>query len=498
MPTEGGSVLERVKTKHATRSPMPENIRGDVIETRSVPAGPVKRFFIDILTRDIELVAAILDLVDNSVDSAMEIRPNLDFTGLEVSIEANEDRFSIADNCGGISVEAASTYVFRMGRPEDAKELDSSIGQFGVGMKRALFKIGNQFLIESSTGSSHFTVELDVDEWEEDPEDWDFKLDILGPGPDGFPQRGTWIIIEKLHKPVVEALKDMVEQNQLRDELRSTHRMAIERGLRITLNGEPLAKTPTVLYASPADDTADANDKLVPLIERFTVEDEDGRPVEVEIYAGVFDDKGADEDAEPEDVTSGAREAGWYVFGNDRLLLAADKTPVTGWGGGAGNMPLFHNQFAKFRGYVYMRAKESIALPWNTTKTGVETSDRVWLRVRGEMIKAGREVIQLLNYLKLERRALKAGDTEVRLPILDAIGQARPVSTANLVSTTPRRFSYVTPNPDLAESRDGRRISYAASNAEFDAVAEMLGTSKPSEVGRGTFDYFIEREVSRD
>lgn len=467
-----------------------DETQGKVIERKKVPAGPVKRFFIDILTRDIELVAAILDLVDNSVDSAMELHPDGDFSGLRIDIEASKDGFSIKDNCGGITLEAAETYVFRMGRPEDTKGLESSIGQFGVGMKRALFKIGTKFRIESSTGESFFTVDLDVDDWEDDPEDWSLQLEVHAPGADGYPPRGTRIFVDKLQDGVVEALGDMVERNQLKEELRSTHRMAIERGLTITLNNEELGKTPT--YLSAAAVQAD----LYPLIQRFTVLDEDGRLVDVAIFVGIYDETTMAEDAEPEDVPKGDDDAGWYVFGNDRLLLSADKSAVTGWGSGSGNMPLYHNQFSRFRGYVYMRAKDSVALPWNTTKTGVEGSDRVWTKVRGEMINAGRQVITALNSLKLERRALASGETGIQVPITDTLKNSAPVSTASLVSAPPRKFTYVTPNAALTEKRDSRKITYSTTNAEFDQVAEVLGVSKPVQVGRGTFDYFLDREVN--
>ena len=41
-----------------------------------VNAGPVKSFFIEMLTRDIELVDAILDLLDNCVDGILRTEGN--------------------------------------------------------------------------------------------------------------------------------------------------------------------------------------------------------------------------------------------------------------------------------------------------------------------------------------------------------------------------------------------------------------------------------------
>ncbi|WP_166548793.1 ATP-binding protein [Agromyces luteolus] len=455
----------------------------------------MKRFFIDILTRDIEINAAILDLVDNSVDSAHAMRPNGDFDGLRVDIEAVPERFAISDNCGGISLDAATEYVFRMGRPEDAPGLDSSIGQFGVGMKRALFKLGDAFVVDSSTGASHFTVELDVRNWEDIPDDWNMDLAVHGPGERGYPPNGTTIFVEPLTPDVSAVFGDMVRMNQLRDELRSKHRMAIERGLVLTLNGAELPKTPTVLSVA-ARSAAD----LHPLVERFSLTDDEGRTIDVEIYAGVYSRTDADEDAEPEDVATGSAEAGWYVFGNDRLLLAADKTWLTGWGG-AGNLPLFHNQYARFRGFVYMTAADSVALPWNTTKTGVENSDPVWLKVRGEMIKAGKVVISVLNDLKLERRALNTAAEELTpdaVPITAVLDSAKPVSVAELKTVDARPLSIVSANDRLSEKARGKRITYMVNDDEFDQAAELLGVTKAVDVGRGTFGYFMAHESDLD
>ena len=40
-----------------------------------------------------------------------------------------------------------------------------AVGQFGVGMKRALFKLGSFFRIESTTQPSRFVLQEDVDSW---------------------------------------------------------------------------------------------------------------------------------------------------------------------------------------------------------------------------------------------------------------------------------------------------------------------------------------------
>src|SRR3954449_3928593 len=83
-----------------------------------IEASPTKDFFISMLVKDIELIPAISDLVDNAVDGAR--RENRDsFDGYSVRIDLDTAQFRIADNCGGIPVDIAQKYAFRFGRPED-------------------------------------------------------------------------------------------------------------------------------------------------------------------------------------------------------------------------------------------------------------------------------------------------------------------------------------------------------------------------------------------
>src|SRR2546427_11930787 len=128
-----------------------------------INASPTKEFFIHMLTRDIQLTPAILDLVDNSFDGARGLRPRGNYEGLWVRMEMSSEKCDIADNCGGIPVDIARDYAFRFGRPKEAKGTPGSMGQFGVGMKRTFFRLGRHFVVRSTTTESRFTVDEDVD-----------------------------------------------------------------------------------------------------------------------------------------------------------------------------------------------------------------------------------------------------------------------------------------------------------------------------------------------
>ncbi|ASD22836.1 hypothetical protein B7495_12665 [Cryobacterium sp. LW097] len=450
----------------------------------------MKRFFIDIITRDIDLGAAIMDLVDNSVDSARKLRGDTSLEGLSVSIQADEKQFSIEDNCGGIPVHHAKGYVFRMGRPGTAASTGGMIGQFGVGLKRALFKLGTDFIVDSTTDSTSFSVELDVTKWEKES-DWGFDIRVRDSIKGSA--RGTTIVVANLYPDIALQFQDQSVIDDLRDDLTSRHRIAISNGLTINLNGSPLAGAPSEVAGG---------DLIQAATETFTIKTPEGGLVRVRVVAGVAPTQNdLDEDAEPEAVPFPASEAGWYVFGNGRLLLSAEKTRLTGWGGRRGvGLPLYHNQYARFRGFVFMDSNDSSTIPWNTMKTGVDQSDEVWVRTKQAMMSAGRQIITMLNLLKIERQAGVSGPLA---PISTALSSSKMVAVATsedaeysisileLRADVVTAASYPAPNPELGEGVT--RIAYTVDIRDFAVVSDALDEKRASRVGRLTFEnYYTE------
>lgn len=452
-----------------------------------INGSPTKRFFIEILTRDISVSAAILDLVDNAVDSAATLKHRGDFSDIEIRITANSQEFSIADNAAGIGVENAKNYVFRMGRPHDVQPSDSSIGQFGVGMKRALFKLGRAFEVESHTVDDRFTVNVDVSEWMKDDSSWYFPIDEQIATDRST---GTKITVRRLHSQIKDAFNDESFINEIIDDIRSRHRLAMGNGLNLYVN-EQLVK--------PADSAVAFSDEVKPAIRTFTINSDDGAQLEVEIVAGIAPKhaSGVDEDAEPESQSQPASDAGWLVFGNGRLLLANDKTKITGWGTGRNNLPQYHNQYARFRGFVYMRARDSSAIPWNTMKTGVDADSSAWHTILIQMIQAARSVIQMLNLAKAERQLANG---EMATPILNAIENTTSIQADEVVEV---HFSmhvhdlrsgfnsdaeHPPPNADLIES--WKKIQYSVLTEAFDEVSAAVGTESAAEIGRASFETY--------
>ena len=274
-----------------------------------VEAEPERALFVDMLTRDIELIPAIMDLLDNSIDGARahtdEQTPPGEFW---VELHVAADAFEVRDNCGGIDLDVARQYAFRFGRPSEYRGTKRSVGQFGVGMKRALFKIGDTFSIESRAATTRFAMTVDVRKWVADKSPiWAFQMSESERDYDSKAHgRGTIVKVTDLHASVKEDLSDGAFLSLLREQIRFRHQGALAEGIGIRLNGEKLDGLSKELLSGP---------NFQPINRSFVVKSDQG-DVAVRIIAGITTlerrDIGKDEgDAE---TFGGGGGAGWWIF----------------------------------------------------------------------------------------------------------------------------------------------------------------------------------------
>lgn len=466
----------------------------DMGEDLRVEAGAEKRFFIEMLVKDIELLPALVDLVDNSVDGARALKAGkAGLAGQWVHVTADAEKCRIEDNSGGIELGLAKQYAFRFGRPVGFTGTKRSVGQFGIGMKRAMFKIGAHFCVESTFAGSdsqtatQFMLDVDVEEWSRDPE-WAFMLSEarsdyqLGPAEVG----GTTIEVTKLHPSVGDDFASPLTMASLANELRVRHQEAIQAGLEIKLNGEILTAARPALQSS---------DLIKPIHRKLTIKVDEGeveaivmagtvRPSGRRASEGVLDDGDAENFPEPGD-------AGWYLFCNDRLLVSADRTALTGWGDPAA---AYHPQYRLFRGFAYLYADDAALLPWNTTKTAVDRDSQVFRRIQSEMKTALVEVQGAINRLKEDRK--RRLDEETDPTALDtAFESAEEVPLANLAPSEKLVIPPAPPGPRRPRSQD-QRVSYLVAKDAYTQVLEDLGASSAAEVGRSTFEYYVDNELT--
>lgn len=421
-------------------------------------ASPTKRFFVDIVTKDIQLDEAIQDLIDNSVDGAKRLRPGGDFRGLYVHLTVDPNMFGIADNCGGIPLGVAQHYAFKFGRATGFESTDRSIGQFGIGMKRAIFKMGVHFKVETVSNESSYTIEQNINDWLSNDINWDFPISNVI--EQNFPpdETGTKLTIPRLADGVGERFGRSTFQTKLIEDIRARQAEAMEAGLEITLNTVAIIANVWQLKAGEG---------IKPSYR--TYDDPIGASqLRTRIYAGVAD--------------SDRHTAGWYIFCNGRCILEADQEATTGWSEAtdAGTkMPKYHGQFARFRGYAFLDAVDAAILPWNTTKTGLDPETAAYRLLKPRLIEAARPVIDFLNALDGETE-LEPADRALTRAVDSAPTQALSVIPANAA------FLYQAPpvrGPTMA------RITYKKPKSEMERLMEIFAVDKATDVGTKTFEF---------
>ena len=80
------------------------------------------------------------------------------YNGFYSKITITDTSFTIEDNCGGIPMEVAEKYAFRMGRSAEKSDDElPTVGIYGIGMKRAIFKIGRSAVVTTRNDGCLYT-----------------------------------------------------------------------------------------------------------------------------------------------------------------------------------------------------------------------------------------------------------------------------------------------------------------------------------------------------
>lgn len=464
-----------------------------------IKAFPAKRFFVEMLTRDIELSDSILDLLDNCLDGVLrtnKFTPEQTFgksdvyKGYHAHIEFDENGFSITDNCGGIPGELAENYAFRLGRPSE-READSlpTIGVYGIGMKRAIFKLGSSAQILSKTDKEQFSVTISP-EWMEDDNDWSLDLQRTKVA---LKDKGVSITVKNLRRDVKAVLsKDRGFESELVNIIANHYSLIIKKGFEVKINGNIVKPNTTTLIF---DENAinDNSDGIAPYIYK-----NDSNGVSIKIAVGFYRNLPSDE--EEESLLSGrstTEKAGWTVICNDRVVLHADKSKLTGWG--EAGVPQYHTQFIGISGVVIFTSSNAELLPITTTKRGVDGNSELYLSTKDFMREGLKFFTDFTNKWK--------NNSEERKDIVN--------TATHMVSTTETDFTKSIPEekwspvrrsiggqvfkprlPLPRETDPMRQIKFSRRHSEIKLVSDFIfddPTQPPTEVGQYCFDEFLKK-----
>lgn len=449
-------------------------------------AVPTKQFFVSMLTRDITLADAILDLVDNCLDGALRIArsSNVDYSMHFVKIDLSGDSFLIEDNCGGIPRDVARNYAFKMGRePDDARDSeDETIGMYGVGMKRAIFKMGRDAVVKTQHEDDAFEVPISSD-WLDDKE-W-APLPILSLKRKTQPSSpGTLIEVRSLYPGVARHFTNDAFVNELRTAVSEHFTMFLQRGLQILVNDTPVEPVRVEVLVS------DETDGPAPYVFHKEIDN-----VVVSITVGLNTGKGLpddDDDAPEFERDRSAATAGWTVLCNDRAVIVGDKSRLTGWGDG---IPLYHYQFSIITGIVEFKSKSAERLPVTTTKRALDTSSDIWLQALVKM-KEGMRV--WINYTNAWKNHPRSDQTQYwkearAVPLQKAVESVSKRKSATKrdgsIEFNPQKQKVVPLPPEKKPS--SRRIVFSRPIEEIRTVSKALFDAydeKPGIVGDKCFE----------
>lgn len=467
---------------------------------KKVDARPVKRFFVTMLTRDIQIEDAILDLLDNCVDGILRTISQTDtqnpFDGYWAKITIDDEIFEIEDNCGGIPWSEHDK-AFRMGRPALASEGTSSpamtVGVYGIGMKRALFKLGQSSIIQTQNQEHHYQVSF-TQEWINDENDWDLPVQA-----ESTPKAedGTQILIYDLYEDVKEIFNGDNFINELTRKIASHYAVIIKKGFRVELNGEAISANPIIVRFSTAEEESTVRPYM------FKANHEG---VEIFLAVGLREPiPGFDRVSEEQDrVQFSSDYAGWTVICNDRVVLYCDRSELTGWG--IFNIPRYHTQFIAISGVVEFRGDPS-KLPTTTTKRGLRFEASIYQQVLQRMMEGTRLFVDFTNNWKtMEDEAEKIVS---RIPAI-SFSDVKTKSEKVAFNPTKRGIQGEQFKPNLPKPQkdtDDVRISFTRPKDEVSRLADVILADEieaindkhvPKKVGEVSFDYTYKSHIKND
>lgn len=445
----------------------------------SANALPSKRFFVNLITRDITLEHSVLDLIDNAIDSMIRtygvdlkdnkavFRGSYEYTDppkanfkATINISVSSDEFTISDNCGGIDPQLAKLSVFRFG-PESERR-GATLGVYGIGLKRAIFKLGKTISIESVTTQGGFRVEFDAVKWldrEKKVEDWVFPYEEID-GVSTREEAGTTIRIVNLRPDSKMRIEAPTFINDLYDTIARTYPFFLNQLIQVKLNGAEVQSEPMVIGTS---------DNIEPAVRHFSRDN-----VDVFIAAAITSVK-----------PSKTKDAGWYIVCNGRVVIAANKSELTGWGRG---IAAYHQKYSEFLGYVIFSSEDAEALPWTTTKTDINEELPVYQYTRKEMDQVASGVLRVLNKKYPTNTSV---DPEGRQMSADA----QPTNLGDVAEKDDQPFKY----QSLVQSREKTTTTstFEADKNDLARAKKHLGWPKNTaayKVVQYAWQYFLQME----
>lgn len=459
---------------------------------------PTKEFFVEMLTRDIDLSDAILDLLDNCLDGVVRQKGAVGklqmdyYKDFSSNIYIKENSFTIEDNCGGIPRDVAEKYAFRMGSSykNNSNKLPT-VGIYGIGMKRAIFKIGESAQVLTRNNNSLYKVKVPLN-WAVDETNWDFPIEEITDS-ELLKSGGTKIEITNLNQEIADkwSNKEKCENycEHLIKAIQESYSFIIQKGFEIKVNDKKVTPLSTeLLMAENLDD-----ESIKPFLYKQTFDD-----VVVNLAIGFYAPPPSQEEIDDENTLKrSSADAGWTVICNDRVVLYNDKSHLTGWG--ESGVPQYHTQFIGIRGIVFFESNNPKSLPMTTTKRGIDASSKIYSAVKDRMRQGMKIFTDYTNRWKGQNEKERVYSTATKPIAIDSfMGSKDEVEKNTHVNFSKSKGGFVSiPRlPQPTRDKPYKVIRFSKNYEDILDITEYFFKDRdhpvtPSQIGEKCFDKIL-------
>lgn len=331
-------------------------------------------YLIQGLTADVSTIECIYDLLDNSIDAARSKILNgtkltkkdafglpASYKGFKIDLKISASAVSILDNCTGLEESTLSEKVFTIGKKSKHA---FGIGHYGVGLNRAIFKLGRSVQLKTDNGKHAFSLEFTEDDVRSAVES---KSTIKAQRQPTANSNYYRLEIGGIKRDVLGDLGSETWEDSLREQIRIRYAIFCKKGILITVNGKKCGEFGPEIR-NPG------------FLKKRTKNLMSQNGVSIYLEAGLHENyRIAKIDSDYTQlkpiIKNLTPEYGWYIVCNDRIILVADKSKTTGW------TTSWHNEYHGFLGWAHYVSEDPSLLPWDTKKTGINTNHQTHVEV---------------------------------------------------------------------------------------------------------------------